>query len=314
MMLFDLFKMRNWSYLPSMIALLMVFQACSAPSREQAEDSSKPPSYLADTLVAKAISEIPKAGADYNHKAMILGTFHFNRSTDGSDVVAKNHIDIMASNSQQEIEEIVADIVTDYQPTIVAVEWMPRFQTTVDSLYQEYRKGNWKLVKNEAFQIGFRVAKAMNLSTIHCVDNRPPQPESMNEIEDWDIYAESLGQTEVFEEYDADNKAFNDYMDEMLSVLDVRQYLQLVNSPQHLNRYKALSFTGLVNLGQNDTYLGADLTGNWYRRNTRIFTNVRSLCKSKSERALVIYGAGHKWALDEIFDGSPEFELVQPFR
>jgi len=127
------------------------------------------------------------------------------------------------------------------------------------------------------------------------------------------MYAESLGQTEAFKEYDVDNKAFNDYMDEMLSALNLRQYLQLVNSPEHLKRYKALSFTGLVNLGQNDTYVGADLTGNWYRRNTRIFTNVRSLCESKSERVLVIYGAGHKWALDEIFDGSPEFELVQPF-
>lgn len=314
MTLFNLLHLNNGSRLFSLLLLLLISYACGPPVGKKAAEDAETTNYLTDTMLTKAIAGIPGTAAGYEHQAMILGTFHFNRSLDGSDVVAKNHIDVMSSESQQQIEEIVAEIVADFKPTMIAVEWRPSFQSKIDSLYQEYRQGNWKLVKNEAFQIGFRVAKALNLPTIYCVDNRPPQPESMNEIDDWDMYAESLGQTEVFKEYDVDNKVFNDYMDEMLSVLNLRQYLQLVNSPEHLKRYKALSFTGLVNLGQNDTYIGADLTGNWYRRNTRIFTNVRSLSKSKSERALVIYGAGHKWALDEIFDGSPEFELVQPFR
>lgn len=295
------------------IALAILVISCQEQGKQEVTAQTEQPSYMQDSTLVNAIANIPKVTTGYDHKAMVLGTFHFNRSTDGSDVVAKNHIDITSDQSQREIEEIVEAIVADYKPTIVAVEWMPRFQPKFDSLYQEYLKGNWALVKNEAFQIGFRVAKALELPTIYCVDNRPPQPAVLNEIDDWDSYAESVDQTLVFNEYNEDNKAFNAYMDEMLSKLSLKQYLILDNSPAHLKRYKELSFTGLVHLGQNDNYVGADLTGNWYKRNTRIFTNVRSLCRTKSERVLIIYGAAHKWALDEIFDGSPEFEVVQPF-
>ncbi|MBX2876018.1 MAG: hypothetical protein KTR30_28110 [Saprospiraceae bacterium] len=296
------------------IALTLLVLACQEQGHKNAQTEAHQPSYWQDTTLAKAISNIPQVSTGYQHQVMVLGTFHFNRSTDGSDVVAKNHIDVAAEQSQKEIQEIVNTIETDFKPTLVVVEWMPSFQAKFDSLYQAYLKGDWTLVKNEAFQIGFRTAKAMELPTIYCVDNRPPQPESLHELDDWDSYAKSVGQTEAFNEYNEDNDAFNAYMDDMLSKLSLKQYLILINSPAHVRRYKALSFTGLVNLGQNDNYVGADLTGNWYRRNTRIFTNVRSLCKTKSERILIIYGAGHKWALDEIFAGSPEFEVIQPFR
>lgn len=306
--------MKNISTYCTVIALALLLIACQESGNLKGGQESLQPLYLQDSTLANAIAGIPQVTTGYGHKAMVLGTFHFNRSTDGSDVVAKNHIDITDEKSQQEIQEIVNAIVADFKPTLVAVEWMPSYQAKFDSLYQEYLKGDWSLVKNEAFQIGFRVAKAMKLPTIHCVDNRPPQPESLNDIEDWDSYAEGVGQTQIFNEYNQDNDEFNAYMDDMLSKLSLKQYLILNNSPAHTERYKALSFTGLVNLGQGDNYVGADLTGNWYRRNTRIFTNVRSLCQTKSERVLIIYGAGHKWALDEIFAGSPEFEVVQPFQ
>lgn len=289
----------------------MLLPSCQPGS--EAIDASSTTSPV-DTTLQNVIRGIPQVTSNYHHQVMTLGSFHFDRSGDGSDVVASNSIDITSTESQAQIEALVDEIVADFHPTIIAVEWMPRLQATFDSLYREYRAGNWELVKNEAFQIGFRVAAALDLPTIYCVDNRPPQPESLNEIDDWEAYADSLGHTAVMTEYDADNQAFNEYMDQMLTQLDLLQYLKLVNSPEHVRRYKQLSLTGLVHLGHGDLYPGADLTGNWYRRNTRIFSNVRNLCQSKEERVLIIYGAGHKWVLDELFDGSPEFEVVQPFR
>jgi hypothetical protein len=67
----------------------------------------------------------------------------------------------------------------------------------------------------------------------------------------------------------------------------------------------------MVHLGAGDKYVGADLTGNWYRRNTRIFTNVFKELGNSPERVLIVYGATHKFALDEIFEAAPEFEVVQ---
>lgn len=262
--------------------------------------------------LAIAIDNIPNVSSTYQHQVMVLGAFHFDRSRDASDVVAQNELDISSEESQQQLLEIADQIATQFKPTLIAVEWMPRVQKTMDSLYQAYLKGEWELKKNEAFQLGFRIAKQMKLPNIHCVDNRPPQPDATNEIDDWDLYAEELGQTDLWHEYDADNLRFNTYADSLLSVLDLKSYLRFLNSDAHSSRYKQLFLTGLVNLGAGDSYLGADLTGNWYRRNTRILVNTRQACKSSQERILVIYGSGHKWALDELFEGSPEFDLVQP--
>jgi len=76
-------------------------------------------------------------------------------------------------------------------------------------------------------------------------------------------------------------------------------------------RNKKFWLTGLVNLGYDDQYVGADLTGHWYRRNTRIFVNARNLCENKKERIFIIYSNAHKWLLDELSEGSPEFTVVQ---
>ena len=121
-----------------------------------------------------------------------------------------------------------------------------------------------------------------------------------------------MGQTALWHAFDEANAAFNEYVDEQLAQLNLLEYLQMVNHPKHGRRHRQLWLTGIVNLGQGDKYLGADLAGLWNLRNTRIFANVRALVNDQPERILVIYGAGHKWNLDELFEASPEFELVQP--
>ncbi|MEM1001065.1 MAG: DUF5694 domain-containing protein [Bacteroidota bacterium] len=261
--------------------------------------------------ITKNTFKIPVQKNKYDHQALVLGSFHFNRSSDGSDVVAKNHIDIATPENQQQIKEIVNQIVTGFKPTIVAVEFFPRFQSEFDSLLMEFKKGNWNLGKNEAFQIGFRVAKALDLTRVHCIDNRPLQPESVRDLDNWEDYAKKVNQEALWKEYDEANSEYNGYLDDIQNEADVKSYLSLLNSEEVSKRNKEFWFTGLANLGVGHNYVGADLTGYWYRRNTRIFINARNLCETSAERILIIYGNGHKWALDEMIDGSPEFTLKQ---
>lgn len=305
-------NMKQLQYVLLFVLLTQITGACEPANSQKELRTSNPTETLIDPTALQAIQSLPQVASAYTHQVMVLGSFHFNRVTDGSDVVAKNSIDITSSASQGEIEEMAVKIVEKFKPTIIAVEWMPERQDRLDSLYQAFQKGNWTLARNESFQIGFRIAQKMKLAGVFCVDNRPPQPESINALDDIKTYAQSLGQEQALHEYSEENTRFNTFMDEQLARLSLRQYVHLINSPAHTQRYKALSLTGLVNLGYADSYAGADLTGNWYRRNTRIFVNIRNLCKTKEERVLVIYGAAHKWVLDELFEGSPEFELVQP--
>ena len=258
------------------------------------------------------VDALPAQLDKYKHQVMVLGSFHFNRNRDASDHVSNQHMDVTSEENQKEIAALTTEIIESYKPTLVMVEWMPRIQNAIDSLYNEYRKENWDLGKHETFQIGFRVASNLGHAKVYCIDNRPPQPETVATLDDWEAYGDSLNQRELWTEYDTHNAMYNNYLDSLKSELSVKEYLHLLNSEEIQKRNKMFWLTGLVNLGYGDRYIGADLTGHWYRRNARIFVNARNLCKSTEERILIIYGNAHKWILDEMFEGSSEFEVIQP--
>lgn len=260
--------------------------------------------------IEKLANNIPSLKTDTQNKVMVLGVFHFDRSMDGSDVVAKNHLDI-TSNQNQAILDSLISILAEFHPTKIVVEWQPQWQGYIDSLYALYRQDAYTLGKNETFQLGFKLAKKLGHEKIFCVDTNPPMPETVNSIDDWDQYAADLGQTELWHKYDAQNEQYLTYLDTLQNSLNVLDYLQLINSSKNMERTKQLWTTGIVDVGHGDKYLGADLLGRWYRRNVRIFVNSKNLVSKPNENLLIIYGNAHKWILDELFDSSPEFEVTQ---
>lgn len=278
--------------------LLIVWSGvlCAQPSNKQKLDD--------------VLKKFPSINHKPAHQVLVIGSFHFNRKRDGSDVVSKNHLDISSKESQRQIKQLI-DQIKAFKPTQIAVEWRPNQQKKLNALYQKYLKGKWKLGKHESFQLGFRLAKMFKIPKIYAVDNRPPQLPSVEKLEYMEKYAAELKQTKQLHSYDAANKKYNGFLDSLLNHLQVKDYLMLLNSPINIHRSKQLWLTGLVNLGVGDSYVGADLTGHWFQRNTRIFTNISNLAKKSNERILVIYGAAHKWVLDELFQAAPDFKLRQ---
>ena len=61
----------------------------------------------------------------------------------------------------------------------------------------------------------------------------------------------------------------------------------------------------------NGEYPGPDLLAEWYRRNARIFSNLRNIIDSPEERVLVIYGAGHEYWLQRDVADSDDLVLDQ---
>jgi hypothetical protein len=288
----------------SILSLALFFSCCSGPVQTALKQKSSDP-------IDWALDSFPSIDKSPGHKVLTLGVFHFDRSRDGSDVVAKNHIDVTSEQNQKELEIIIQKLV-QFKPSKIAVEWRPEYQIKLDSLYREYLAGNYNLGKNEAFQIGFKIAKILGHDKVYCVDNNPPLPESINEIEDWEVYADSLGHLELWRSYDQENQRYNTFMDTIQRHLNVKEYLLLINSKANGIRNKQLWTTGLVNVGYLDKYVGADLLGRWYRRNSRIYANSKNLVNPDSrENLLIIYGGAHKWILDELFDSSPDFQVVQ---
>ena len=283
---------------------IVIFCSCNNVNNRQTDRVSSED-------ITWAIQNFPAIENEPTHRVLTLGVFHFDRSRDGSDVVASNHIDITTDQNQKELDSLIQKLVL-FNPSKIAVEWRPEYQNWMDSLYMEYINGNYVLGKNEAFQIGFKLAKLLGHEKVYCIDNNPPLPESLNEIDDWEAYADSLGHLELWQSFDQENLRYNTYMDTIQRHLNVTDYLLLINSEENSIRNKQLWTTGLVNVGYLDKYVGADLLGRWFRRNARIYANSKNLVSPKSnENLLIIYGGAHKWILDELFESHPDFQVEQ---
>ena len=69
-----------------------------------------------------------------------------------------------------------------------------------------------------------------------------------------------------------------------------------------------LSYLGL---GNDEEYPATDsLTGWWYNRNLRIFSNVMRVMEP-GDRLLLLIGAGHVPIIRHAADASPEIDLVE---
>lgn len=265
---------------------------------------------LGQASVRNALNNFPVLKQENNIPILILGTFHFNYSQNISDVKGENNFDISAENRQKELLLLIEKLKT-FKPTKIAVEMMLPNQPLMDSLFKAYCAGTWQLGKNEVYQVGFRLAKELGLNGVSCVDTRPDQVEVDTTVSDWELYAKQRGELEKWEAYNGPNNQANTYIEGLRTSMTITDYLNFLNNDKVKRRYKQFFLTGLVEVGTGDTYVGADLTGYWYRRNTRIFANIKRLVTSENERILVIYGNSHAWVLEELFKASPEFKTIK---
>ena len=278
----------------------LIFLACKTEESNHLSSSQK------DSIIHNfpVISKVAK------HQVMVFGTFHFDMATDGSDVKEGKKMDVLSKENRIHLDTIL-ERMKKFNPTKIAIEWTSKLQGKRDFQYRQYVEGKFELPRNETFQVGFRLAKELGHQKLYCIDNRPVMPEAIGEIDDIDQFADSLGQSIPFHRYDKENRRFIDYTSKIQKEYELLDVIKLYNSEVYTTRSKQLWTTGMVNLGVYHNYAGTDLTGYWFERNTRIFANAANLVEADGERILIIYGAAHKWILDELFESSPEFTLIQ---
>jgi len=90
-------------------------------------------------------------------KIALLGTFHFGQT---SDMAAIKMEDVLGERRQGEIMELV-DLLVEYQPTKILVEYPFSKQDTLQDRYEKFLKGELIMTANETYQVGFRLAKKM---------------------------------------------------------------------------------------------------------------------------------------------------------
>lgn len=108
-------------------------------------------------------------------EVLMIGTFHFNNP--GFDVVKTKSFDILKKKSQEQLEEITSKIEA-FNPSKIFLEQPYNKQEKLDSQYSRYLNSDYFdnpalsdfYRKSETFQLGFRVAKKLNLKKIYAAD------------------------------------------------------------------------------------------------------------------------------------------------
>lgn len=254
-------------------------------------------------LMAFAMSSAAQAQdtAPAAPQIMVLGTYHF---TGGSDYVNSPVVDHLTEARQAEIA-IVLDRLEAFAPTRILVELEPEHEADFNQAYNQYRAGNRDLTVNERQQIGMALAARLGHDRLFAVDySNGMDFEAMLQA------ATDAGQTAVLAEFDAAIAGIQARVaDPGNASLPVLDRLIRVNSAEEIAQHDL--YLILAQMGDGAHPVGAEQMELWWGRNLHIFANIARVSRP-GDRVLVIYGAGHKYLLDQFIDSAPNLEWTDP--
>ena len=228
---------------------------------------------------------------------LVLGTYHMGNP--GKDVLNLMADDVLAPKRQAEIRELFI-VLGRFHPTKIAIEAdsdSPKIKQ-----YQDYLSGKYELGRNESDQIGFRLAKELNLPKVYGIDADGDFP--FLAVQD---YAKAHGREEELASLitQAGERVQDD--NDFLKSHSVLQMLLRINSQEAVLRGLA-EYAMLGHFGEEDNYAGARLLTEWYRRNMRIHTHLLNIIEP-GDRVLVIFGSGHLGPLRQAVKADPTLTL-----
>lgn len=244
---------------------------------------------------------------------LIMGSFHF-KDQGLDDFKVKYPINIKEEKRQIELLKIVDLIAEKYAPTKVAVEYKKSKQNRLDSLYKLYLEGKYKLPKNEAYQIGFRLAKKLNHDRVYAVDVQGKYYSNVtNEtFQKKQKYFIGKASPEQLQREMNFGKLYNQvYENEDKSKLEMQllNYFHYLNDPKRISWGHGQYLTGSFKLAEKNDYYGPDMSTKWYNRNLRIFSNLLQIDNPGKDKIFLIIGSGHLPILDFLAKSSPDFKL-----
>ncbi len=239
-------------------------------------------------------------------QVMILGTFHFHNP--GADYAKFETADIMSEKKQKEIVDVV-ERLANFKPTKIAIEWTTDRTEETNKKYTEFLAGQFsittgdaKIISNEVYQLGFRLAKTAGHKQIYLVDF----PGGMN-ISAVLAYAEK-NDPEYAKKVQKEIGEITGFMNQIQKNKSILEILQIMNKADSLNIAQSL-YVEMATVGAGDNYIGADVVTDWYKRNLKIFANIEHIAEP-NDRILLIIGQGHKPILQQLIKESPKMKIV----
>ncbi len=230
----------------------------------------------------------------------VLGTVHLHNP--GRDKVNIDMGDINSPQRQAELARAI-DLISEFQPTKIAFEWVVEDTLWSKHYYQAWKNGQLDAViaeedryylTSEIVQLAYPLARAAGLEELHPIDFHAPFP-----LDSALTYAANAGQETALADIQAMFGKAQEMVDSM-ALLPITDILRGCNSRLFCQQLtQTMYLKNIVAIGKGKEYPGSHLVEEWYRRNIRIFTNLHRIV-GPQDRVLVIFGAGHKEILDDL--------------
>jgi len=253
-------------------------------------------------LLSSLFLLISTMGQQKKTNVLLLGCFHFDNP--GLDVAKFDNANILSEKRQKEVMKLLAKL-KQFKPDKIFVEAPVNYQGKLDSNIMKYKAGQLTLQSNEIHQLGYRLAKELNLPTLYAVDYSDADfpydslVKSAMEAKQMDL----LGYMK--NSIDSIQNAFN----ETLKKKTISEILLQQNSSAMNDLGVGFYFEFLI-AGKEGNHVGSYLTSEWWRRNMIIYENILKRMTGKEERILVIFGQGHTALLNAMMKYNKNFELV----
>jgi hypothetical protein len=231
---------------------------------------------------------------------MVVGTYHMaNPGRDRNNVMVDDHL---APARQAQLEEVAA-MLASFRPTKIALEVPVARDSALNAQYAADLAGTLPPDPSEVQQVGFRLAKRLGHARVYATDYK----RDLDMASAWQ-FAQQHGQMARLASGEAKVKAFIARGQRDIPKLTVAQILRETNADDVDSLHGM--YLQLATIGADTNYVGADVTGDWYVRNLRIFVNIARLAQP-GDRVLVLYGSGHRPLLNEYLRQSQLFDVVE---
>lgn len=239
-------------------------------------------------------------------RALLVGTYHFQSRPDGPGEDAEP-VSMKTPDKQAELDHLVERLAA-YEPTKVMVQAPYAMAKQVITQYTLYRFGTYDLGQNEVHQVGYRLARRLGHDEIYPIDvlHRWWEPGIEEVTAENPAAAELLDaiqrRLEAGDRADEENDDYNRTVTQRLAALNTSE-----PGVSGLEDY----LSAWVRLVDGENYAGADIVGNWYHRNLRIYANLLRYAQP-GDRLLVFYGNSHIPVLRHLLSASGQFVLDDP--
>jgi hypothetical protein len=237
------------------------------------------------------------ADAAKKTQVMLVGTYHF--SNPGQDLNNVKAVDVLAPERQREIGKIVTSLAR-FAPNKVGVEWPANI---VQERYPKYRDGHLQDSRNEVVQLGFRLARERGLQTVYGLDVEGDFPFAA--VMAW---AEKHGRKSDIDAAMAMGAREVEHISSLQDQTSIGGVLRDMNTQASIARNHSF-YAPMLRMGGGDEQPGVKLLSAWYERNFAICARLLQQLQP-GDRAVVFYGQGHIYLLQQCLREQPTVQLV----